>query len=359
MVSQLIQAVVPAGTFETITASSLSYDWTADIGGGQSVVFFVIDASGQSGGSSGIRVAAETDTTSCIGSSSPKSTPRIPLASSAASSATSTSSPLVSTSTSLTSMSATISPSGGTGSAGTGGSSGVTSSSGLPTGAYAGIAIGAAVGVLILLLAMFCWGRQRNPQASQTDIDEPGPMAQYHSGHSPVHAYSTSTGPPSPTGHGSMQSSSQGFIGAPFITQSMTGHARHPSDDTSVSMPNLYSPAPSQGISNPMYGPIFSREIPSQYTQTSEPNNSCSSGAMLHTDMEDAHHLSPQGLPPQYSDRRPFGAITAAPDDKSFWHDTAINAPTHMRNNVSRSNDNAGPSMGMSVQPEKDFNPYE
>ncbi|KAF9076210.1 hypothetical protein BDP27DRAFT_1358226 [Rhodocollybia butyracea] len=133
-----IMGIIPGGQAFTLSPPKGpdSFDWTANVADGTSVVFIMIDAQGRQGGSSNLLTVAETDDPSCLNSTSPSST-EAPIASPTS-----------------TSGSPSPSPSG-------------SDSSGPSTGAIVGIVIGALLFIAVVIsLVLFCIRRRqehRNP----------------------------------------------------------------------------------------------------------------------------------------------------------------------------------------------------
>lgn len=73
---QQSKGLIPVGdTFELHPpAGPASFDWTANVAAGTSVVFVMTDSQGHRGGSSDVKVVGTSDDTSCLDASSPAST---------------------------------------------------------------------------------------------------------------------------------------------------------------------------------------------------------------------------------------------------------------------------------------------
>ncbi|KAF9535397.1 hypothetical protein CPB83DRAFT_878598 [Crepidotus variabilis] len=75
-----INAVIPGGTGIELNPPSgpTSFQWTANVAQGTSMIFFMTDAQGRSGGSSDIKLVGNSDDKSCLSNQSPSSTTHPP-----------------------------------------------------------------------------------------------------------------------------------------------------------------------------------------------------------------------------------------------------------------------------------------
>jgi hypothetical protein len=70
-----IVGLIPGGQSTVlVTRQTGSYEWMANVESGTSMIFFVVDAAGQQGGSSDLNVVGASDESTCLNSSSPSST---------------------------------------------------------------------------------------------------------------------------------------------------------------------------------------------------------------------------------------------------------------------------------------------
>ncbi|KAJ3842578.1 hypothetical protein F5878DRAFT_697780 [Lentinula raphanica] len=85
----ILVGVIPGGDSFTLSPpnGSTSYEWTADIWNGTTIVFMMVDAEGRQGGTSDTLTVGTSDNSSCINASSPVATTS-PIASSANSTST-------------------------------------------------------------------------------------------------------------------------------------------------------------------------------------------------------------------------------------------------------------------------------
>ncbi|EMD42131.1 hypothetical protein CERSUDRAFT_79741 [Gelatoporia subvermispora B] len=314
-----IVGLIPAGDSFVLDAPTgpTSFDWTADIASGTSVVFIMTDSKGRSGGSSQVNMVGLSDETDCLTANVPSSVANPPSAS-----------------TSHTSGTASTSSSTAPASASSGASS--SSSSGTSGATIAGAVIGSLLGIAVVASLVIFLMRKRRSRPGQYYDDEgsgaaPAPV---------VHPY-------------------------PFSQPGMQESAIDPATayPVSSSADLLRSEAGSQyGPSSPMYPPSSRYDDPTMSGQgshmqggsvmsgtargiavddaapTTWRSQSMSSGArnkaamagistyqpparfILHTDAEDVVPLPEEDiieLPPQYSERRTPAAIPHALEDYS------------------------------------------
>ncbi|KAG9314308.1 hypothetical protein JVU11DRAFT_5097 [Chiua virens] len=301
--------------------SGTSFSWVADVAVGTTIIFTMIDAKGNSGGSSPIEIVNVSNDTSCLNVNSPSSTTSFtPTSTSAGRSSTSSS---------------TSSP----------------SSSGVSTGTIVGAVIGVIFAIAVIAaIAVFCLKRQRsvsygvaptrNPRRHSLELD-PGMDNNFQ--HGPIYPFPYQTdsvtrfAPPITAGDSPAHPASyQGVLSTPVSIHSpetlytIQRHSRNNSNTESfAALGDVASSAmSSSGRRKAAMAGMSSQQPSTRF--------------ILHTDVED---LAPEDdsevieLPPQYSERRapvtrlaeerPMSSVTTASAGLAYLSGQDEDEPLH------------------------------
>ncbi|KAF4605149.1 hypothetical protein EYR40_003932 [Pleurotus pulmonarius] len=180
--------IVPGGTAVILRpqAGLTSFDWTASVRSGTSMIFMMIDAAGRQGGASDVKLVGITDDATCLNANSPAST---------TTTATSTSSSVASTPAtrkpaSATKTSAAPTATTSAASAPAEGGFSIAAIAGTVIGALIFLAVAVTLGLFLLRRSRFASGgpgrRQSQRLQSQIDLTDANPTYHpYRDNHTP------------------------------------------------------------------------------------------------------------------------------------------------------------------------------